>query len=152
LIWLIFAVLGYYLDIAATPYINALAIAGWAVSFLIAFIQSRQIRAPIDRRFVGAVVVLLLFGYLAPGILDVPDTAPFVRCFAYSALLWMQPYILAGLWFRISTLLWIGLLISLSILLGILVFSAIFWLVRNLRCYTAYIVRVLPALFPALQQ
>jgi hypothetical protein len=130
LIWLIYAVLGYYLDIAALAYINALAIAGTVASFLIASIQRSKIRASIDRRFVAALGALLLFGYLAPvilGVYDATSTATFVRVFAYFALLWIQPYILAGLWFRISFLLWIGLLISLSILLGLLVFSAIFW-------------------------
>lgn len=127
-IWLGFAVLGQRFGEAALPYINGLAIAGVLASILIGGVQSRQIRAPVDRRFLAALGALLLFGYLAPEVLPVVDNPhTFVAFFAYFQLLWMQPYILAGIWFRIGTLVWIGALISLSILVGLFLFSPIFY-------------------------
>jgi hypothetical protein len=104
---------------------------GIAVSVGIGFVQSRHVRAPIDRRFLAALAALLAFGYfvfpfvLAPAFNSPPNS--FIRIFAYFWLLWMQVYILAGLWFD-NYLLWIGILVTCAILLGVFLFSAVFWL------------------------
>jgi len=129
LIWLAMALLGHFLGPSATPFFNGLCLIGITSSILIGFVQGGQIRAPLDRRFLAALGAFILFGYFVwPVVLGSPHRADaFIRLFGYSALVPMQAYVLAGIWFD-SYLLWIGLLISCSILLGLFIFSAIFWL------------------------
>jgi hypothetical protein len=133
-LWIGFAILGQLLGSNSLPYINGLALIGSLSTLIIAFVQSRQIRAPLDKRFLAAFAALMAFGYLVwPSVLfplipashESPHT--YMRVFAYFMLIWMQVYIIAGIWFD-SVLLWIGLLISCSILLGLFFFSAVFWL------------------------
>jgi hypothetical protein len=128
-IWLGMASLGQFLGIAAVPFINGLAAIGIAASILIGFVQSGQIRAPLDRRFLTALGALILFGYFVwPVVLGPPHRSDaLIRFSAYYSLVPMQAYILAGIWFD-NFLLWVGVLISISILLGLFAFSAIFWL------------------------
>jgi hypothetical protein len=129
LIWLGMALLGQLLGNRAIPFINGLCLIGLASSFLIGFIQSGQIRALLDRRFLATLGALILFGYFVwPIVLGSPHRSDaFSRLFAYCALVPMQVYVIAGIWFD-NCLLWIGALISLSILLGLFFFSAIFWI------------------------
>lgn len=129
LIWLGMALLGQLLGNRAMPFMNGLCLIGLASSFLIGFIQSGQIRAPLDRRFLATLGALILFGYFVwPIVLGSPHRSDaFIRLFAYYALVPMQVYVIAGIWFD-NCLLWIGALISLSILLGLFFFSAIFWI------------------------
>jgi hypothetical protein len=128
-IWLAIALLGHFLGTGALPFINGLALIGIVASILIGFAQSGQIRAPLDRRFLTVLGTLIVFGYFVwPIVLGSPHRSDaFIRLSAYYALVPMQAYILAGIWFD-SYLLWIGAMISCSILLGLFVFSAIFWL------------------------
>jgi hypothetical protein len=130
--WLAMAILGYSLGCQAVPFINGLVLIGTLLSLIIAFVQSLRIRVPIDRRFLAALCSLAVFGYpvveslLWPLIPNSPEAL--IRAFAYATLVAMQGYILAGIWFRRKTLLWIGIGISGSILLGVFAFSSIFWL------------------------
>jgi hypothetical protein len=128
-IWLGIALLGQFLGVASLPFINGLVLIGLAATVLVGFVQSGQIRVPLDRRFLAALSALLVFGYLVwPVILGPPHRSDaFIRFSAYYTLVPMQAYILAGIWFD-NCLLWIGILISISILLGLFVFSAIYWL------------------------
>ena len=132
-IWIGFALLGHLLGSNALPYTIGLSLIGILASCIIGFVQSRQIRAPVDKRFLAAFGALMGFGYVVwPSVLwplvftspESPDT--FIRLFAYYSLIWMQAYILAGIWFD-SILLWIGTSISCLILLGVFFFSAFFW-------------------------
>jgi hypothetical protein len=102
-----------------------LALAGLALSFLIGWTQNKRVRGPIDKRFVGAAIALLVFGYAVwPIVLGLPHRAQVM--FAYQCLVWMQIYILSGLWFD-NYLFWVGLLVSALVLVGLLCFAAIFW-------------------------
>ena len=129
LIWLAMALLGQFLGTRAMPFINGLSLIGIASSILIGFVQAGQIRAPLDRRFLAALGALILFGYFVwPVVLGSPHRSDaFIRLFAYYSLVPMQAYVLAGIWFD-NCLLWIGALISILILLGLFVFSAMFWI------------------------
>jgi hypothetical protein len=121
--------LGEFLGIAAMPFLYGLVLIGLPATVLIGFVQSGQIRVPLDRRFLAALAALILFGYFVWPVVLCPANRPdaFIRFAAYYTLVPMQAYILAGLWFD-NCLLWIGILISISILLGLFAFSAIFWL------------------------
>ena len=76
----------------AMPCMNGLCLIGLASSFLIGFIQSGQIRAPLDRRFLATLGALILFGYFVwPIVLGSPHRSDaFIRLFAYYALVPMQ--------------------------------------------------------------
>ena len=71
---------------------------------------------------------ILGFGILWPIVLGGAGHSPNdIRTFAFICLLVMQIYVLAGIWFD-NYLLFIGLLVSALILIGLLFFADIFWL------------------------
>ena len=98
------------------------------LSFAIGVFQSRQIRTPIDKRFIGAVAAILGFGILWPVVLNGSGHPPNdIGTFAFICLLVMQIYVLSGIWFD-NYLLFIGLLVSALIVIGVLFFAHIFWI------------------------
>ncbi len=98
---------------------------GLILSCLIGFLQATQIRTRPDPRFVGVVLMILVFHLgIIPALVGWPRD-PKVA-YTYGILLWTQIYIVAGLWFD-SYLLWLGLLSVVFALLGLLVFTAFFW-------------------------
>ena len=104
---------------------NWLGLAGILASFAVSFSQSRKLRGTIDRRFVAVCASILVFGYgVWPLFFHVFRT--FDLGFGYQELLFMQIYIVAGIWFD-NSLLWVGLVVSAVTLVGLLVFPAFFW-------------------------
>jgi hypothetical protein len=104
------------------------------LSLAIGVLQSRQIRAPLDKRFLGAIATILGFGILWPFVLGGAGYSPDEsRNFAFICLLIMQVYVLAGIWFD-NYLLFIGLLVSALILIGLFCFADIFWLWFAVLC------------------
>ena len=125
LIWIIMGVVMQYAGRSGVPVLNWLGIAGMAGSVGIALWQGRRVRSGIDGRFVGAVISLLVFGYMIwPMLLGVHGGPKALM--AYSALVIMQIYILAGLWFDIC-LLWTGILVTVFLLAGLWFFAPIFY-------------------------
>ena len=126
-IWISMALAMHFLGEGGTRLLPWFVLAGVVVSTAIGIYQSRQIRVPTDRRFLAALVCLIGFGLLWP-ILFGAFSAPVndVRLFAFIALLVMQIYVLAGIWFD-SYLLAIGLVVSALILIGLFVFPQVFW-------------------------
>ena len=129
-IWIVMSAL-YWHDAHRFQAVNlAIALAGIAASFGIGIVQNRQIRSRIDRRFVAVCVTLLAFGY---GVWPVffggfhSDKA----VFGYFTLLWMQLYIVSGIWFD-TYLLWVGLAVTALILAGFLLLPGFFWLLTIL--------------------
>lgn len=99
--------------------------AGVAGSFLIGVRQSGQVRAPVDRRFLGVLATVILFGlFVWPLVLHGLNRDQ--TWAAYSALVAMQCYIVAGIWFD-SYLLVVGILVSILIFVGYRFFPDIFW-------------------------
>lgn len=76
---------------------------------------------------------MLGFGLLWPTVLGVAGPDQSMRVFAFIALLAMQAYVLAGIWFD-SYLLAIGLVVSVLILVGLFVFPSVFWLWFAIFC------------------
>ena len=103
---------------------NWLCIAGSGASFLIGFLQSTRLRAPLDRRFLGLIAVIIGFGVILPFVLRGPADAK--ASFAYVALISMLCYIVAGLWFDVY-LFWLGLAVTALILVGLFCFRDYFW-------------------------
>jgi hypothetical protein len=99
--------------------------AGTLASFALGWRKSRQVRSPVDRRFLGALGVVLIFGlFVWPTLLGGFHDAR-ALC-AYACLLPMQCYIMAGIWFD-NHLLWVGLLVSALLLVGFFWFLPIFY-------------------------
>lgn len=127
-IWIAMALSVHFLGIRGERLLPFLVLGGFAVSLAIGIFQSRQIRTRIDKRFLAALGCLLGFGILWPLILGgFAGPGPNIRAFAFFALLVMQIYVLAGIWFD-NYLLAIGLIVSALILVGLFVFPAFFWL------------------------
>jgi len=108
------------------PIVNWLCGGGVIASVVIGMRQGRRVRSPIDKRFIGAVVTLLLFSYIVwPSLLGVPDDLKVLL--AYSAIIFMQIYILGGLWFD-NCLLWTGILITVFLLASLWLFHPLFYI------------------------
>lgn len=133
-IWVAMALAAHFYGTHAMRFFPFFVLPGCIVSTAIGIYQSRQIRTPIDKRFLGALACLILFGLIWPLILG-GSREPFrdVRIFAFFALLVMQIYVLAGIWFD-NYLLGIGLSISALILVGLFAFPHIFWLWFAIFC------------------
>ncbi len=127
LIWIAMAVIMQNGGKFGEPLLNWLGIGGVIASIGIGFLQGQRVRGRMDGRFLGAVVSLLVFGYaIWPMLLGVHGNHP-KALLAYSALVIMQIYILAGLWFDIC-LLWTGILVTVFLLAGLWFFAPIFYL------------------------
>ena len=98
---------------------------GLLATFAIAYAQRGQFRSPFDRRFLAVCATLLLFGYgVWPVLLGWPHSAK--AGYAYGTLLWMQVYVVAGIWFD-NYWLWIGIVMTALILAGFILFPGAFW-------------------------
>jgi hypothetical protein len=129
-IWIAMSVL-CWLDARRFQPVNLwICVAGVVGSFAIGILQGRQIRSPIDRRFVAVCAVLLLFGYAVWPVFF-GGLASYKAAFGYGSLLWMQLYIVAGIWFD-TYLLWVGLAVTALVLAGFLLLPGFFWLLTLL--------------------
>jgi hypothetical protein len=104
---------------------NWITIGGAVASFAIGWGQSRQIRSKIDGRFVAICVALLAFGYAVWPVFLGPFHS-YKAAYGYGLLIWMQLYVVAGIWFR-NHWLWIGAGVTALIMVGYIFFPAAFW-------------------------
>ena len=133
-IWIAMALTVHIFGERATRSFPLFVLPGIVTSTAIGIYQSRQIRTQTDKRFLTALACLLGFGTLWPFVLGVGDTpSADIRIFAFIALLVMQLYVLAGIWFD-NYLLAIGLTVSALILTGLFAFPGIFWLWFAICC------------------
>ncbi len=124
LIWIAMAMLAEYRGLAGIRLYPWLSLAGLAGSFVLGFLQGRQIRMPVDKRFLAVLAAVVLFAATWPLVLRAPADSQTI--FAYIGLVVMLCYVIAGIWFD-SYLLWLGLVMSALILVGLFYFSGIFW-------------------------
>jgi predicted lysophospholipase L1 biosynthesis ABC-type transport system permease subunit len=104
---------------------NWISAGGVVASFLIGWSQGHQIRSKVDRRFLAVCFALLAFGYgVWPVFLGAPHSVK--ASYGYSLLIWMQIYVVAGIWFR-NYWLWIGLSVTALLLAGYVLFPGAFW-------------------------
>jgi hypothetical protein len=125
-VWTLLALL----EAAQAPHLllltNSLGIAGIVTTFSFVFFQRRQVRTTFDKRFLAVCGALLGFSYLVwPMFLGQPRG--FQAGFGYSILVWMQVYIVAGIWFD-NYWLWIGIVMTVLIVAAFLLFPAYFWI------------------------
>lgn len=99
--------------------------AGVLGSTTIGWVQGRNVRAPVDRRFLAVLATIIVFGiFIWPVLLR--TRMPAETSWTYSALVAMQCYIVAGIWFD-SYLLAVGVITSVLILAGYWFFPVWFW-------------------------
>jgi hypothetical protein len=124
LIWIAMALLAEFRGLAGIRLFPWLCAAGIVGSGTLGLIQSRQIRMPVDKRFLAVLAAVILFAFLWPLVLPPPvgDKAQF----AYIGLVLTLCYVIAGIWFD-NYLLWLGLLVTALLIVGLLFFAAIFW-------------------------
>ncbi len=123
--WIAMSALNWIYERRAMDAMIWISGAGIVATFAIAFVQGRQIRTRIDRRFVGVCLTLLAFGYLVwPAIFG--GFQHYKAAFAYFSVLWMQLYMVAGIWFD-NYFLWIGIAVTTLVLGGLLLAPALFW-------------------------
>ncbi len=104
---------------------NWISVGGVVATIGFALVQRRQVRSSVDKRFLAVCVVLLAFGYgVWPVFLGQPHS--YKSGFGFSTLIWMQIYMVAGIWFD-NYWLWIGLAMTVLIVAGFLFFPAWFW-------------------------
>jgi len=125
-IWIAMAMTAHWGGTAAIentfPYI---ALAGGLVSGLIGWWQRQAVRVPVDRRFLGVVLALVLFAGIWPLVLR-PNVSH-ETIFTFISLLVAQIYVVAGIWFD-SYLLWLGLILAALMIIGLCFFLPIFWI------------------------
>ena len=133
-IWTAVALSVHFFGERATRWIPWFILPGIAASIAIGIYQARQIKTPFDQRFLRALACLIVFGLLSP-VVTGASMAPVnhARAFAFFALLAMQVYVLAGIWFD-NYLLVIGVAVSALILIGLFVFPQTFWLWFAIFC------------------
>ncbi len=131
-IWMAVSVLNWILDQRALHTMLWIMAAGIVGSVLIGTFQGRQIRGRFDRRFLAVVATLLVFGYFIwpfiLGDLHSYDFRSYKGAFAYFTLVWMQLYIVAGIWFD-NYWFWIGVGVTVLVVASLLFAPAAFWAV-----------------------
>ena len=123
-VWVGMAMLAEFRGLTGIRLLPWLCAAGVAGSTVLGAIQSSQIRGPIDKRFLGVLAAVILFSALWPLVLRAPVNDQAI--FAYIGLVAMLCYIIAGIWFD-TYLVWLGLVMTALILVGLFLFSSIFW-------------------------
>ena len=95
------------------------------ISGRVAAEQGARVRMPVNSHFGKMMTVLIVFSLLFLIVLRVmPDMK---TLYAYICLVIMQSYVVAGL-YTDTYLFWVGILISILILVGLFYFPFIFWL------------------------
>ena len=133
-VWIAMALLVHFRGQRGFAFFPWLIFPAVLLSAAVGIFQSRQIRTPLDKRFLGALASVLAFGFLWPVVLGGFGHPPNdIRSFAFVCLLVMQIYVLAGIWFD-NYLLIIGLLVSALIVIGLCFFPGIFWIWFAIFC------------------
>lgn len=124
-LWIITSILNWGDTTAHAALSSGLMVAGIVGSVLIGVFQGGQVRSPVNTRFVAVCVTILLFGFVAwPIVLGPPHS--YRTGFGLGTLVWMQIYIVAGLWFD-NYLLWLGIAATAIILAGLVLLPGLFW-------------------------
>jgi len=104
---------------------NWISAAGIVATILIGWIEGRRIRSKVDKRFLAVCITILVFGYVVfPTLLGAAHDSK--TGYGYSILIWMQIYMVAGIWFR-NYWLWIGASATALILAGYAFYPPAFW-------------------------
>jgi hypothetical protein len=133
--WIAMSLANWAYDKRALPAILWVSALGSVATLVIGYAQGRQIRSKVDKRFIGVCATLLVFGYLVwpvlLGDLRSYDFRSYKAAYAYFTVLWMQLYMVGGIWFD-NFWFWIGLAVTVLIVAALLLVPAMFWAVTLL--------------------
>ena len=122
--WIVMPATAQILGDEGTHYFPWICLVAGALSFAVGLVQRRQIKLPSNGKFFGMFAAIFLFAALFPFVLHIePDSK---RIYAYTCLVAMQGYVIAGLWTD-TYLLWLGLFVTALIVAGIFLLPGIFW-------------------------
>lgn len=124
-VWTAMPLLAHFMGDRGARYFFLFIIGGTILSMLAGRSQAQRVRLPVNLRFIGVLASLVVFATIFPFVLHARGDVK--SMYAYSCLITMQAYVIAGLWTD-SYLLWLGLAITALILVGFFVFPGIFWL------------------------
>jgi hypothetical protein len=129
-IWIAMGALNWKYDIGALHAIWWLCGGGMVATTVIGMVQGQKIRGKPDKRFLGVCAILLGCGYLVwpflLGDLHSFDFRSYKGAYAYFTVLWMQIYMVAGLWFD-NFWFWIGLGVTVVVVASLVFAPALFW-------------------------
>lgn len=123
--WIAMPLLAHFRGDQAMRYFPWICLAGGIASAAVGFTQSSQIKTPVNGRLIALLAAILGFAAVFPFILR--SGADSRMYYAYACLVTMQAYVVEGLWTD-TYLLWVGLLVTALILVGVWCFPGIFWL------------------------
>jgi hypothetical protein len=123
--WVAMPLLAHFKGDYASHHFGWICLVGGVASAWVGFTQSAQIRMPSNLRFLGVLGALLAFGALFPFVLHARPEPKML--YAYTCLIAMQAYVIAGVWTD-SYLLWLGVFVTGLVLVGFFFFPGIFWL------------------------
>jgi hypothetical protein len=129
-IWIITSTLNWVYGVQALHANWWIQGTGVVLSLVIGFVQSRQVQGKIDRRFIGVCATLLVFGYVIWPVLF-GGFHSYKTAYAYFTVLWMQLYMVGGIWFD-NFWFWIGLVVTILTVGSLLLAPASFWAVTLL--------------------
>jgi hypothetical protein len=122
--WIVMPLAAQFGGDGAAHWFGLICLPGIIASTVIGLTQARQIKTPLDRRLVAVLTTLFLFAAIFPFVLGVRADAR--TLYAYLCLVFMQAYVVAGLWTD-TYLLWLGLVVTALILAGLFVSPGVFW-------------------------
>jgi hypothetical protein len=133
--WMVVSVLNWRYEQGALHAMLWVLGAATALSIAIGMLQGNRIRSRVDGRFLGVCAVMLAFGYLVwpvlLGDLHSYDFRSYKGAYGYFTVLWMQLYMVAGIWFD-NYWFWIGLAVTVLVVGTLLLAPAFFWAVTLL--------------------
>lgn len=123
--WIAMPLLAHWRGDDAARYFPWICLVGIVASVLVGVTQARQIKGPVNGRFLGMLAALIGFAVIFPAVLHARFDVK--SMYAYFALVAMQGYVIGGLWSD-TYLLWVGLLVTVLLLVGIFAFPGLFWI------------------------
>lgn len=123
--WIVMPLGAQFYGDTAVRWFGLICIPCGIASAIVGGTQNRQLRSPVNHRFLCALAALVAFAVAFPFVLHA-TTEP-KSLYAYSCLVVMQGYVVAGLWTD-TYLLWVGILVSALVLVGVFLLPGFFWI------------------------
>lgn len=125
LAWIAMPLSAQFFGDLAVRWFGVICIPFGIASLAVGSAQTRQVRSPVNRRFLAALGALVAFSVVFPLVLHAPAAPKSI--YAYTCLVVMQCYVVGGIWTD-TYVLRLGILVSALILVGYFFFPGIFWL------------------------
>jgi hypothetical protein len=122
--WVVMPLLARTYGDRAAPWFGGVCFVAGMISSLVGFLQGRQVKQPVNQRFVIAIGALIAFAVIFMFVLQPQPTLKSI--YAYTCLVVLQAYVIAGLWTD-TYLLWLGIIVTVLVLVGYFLLPQLFW-------------------------